>query len=137
MITTMSHKTILACLRPTLYAAVSKALNQRIGFPSRPLSLANRPNCASLPPGITNVLKTIALPGHAPNLHAKHWYSKHDKTRKVKRHTVFGVLALGPWQPKLHTYIICVPIQVLNDNLIAGLHTLLQDLMFNFKLKQN
>jgi len=67
-ITEKSHKDILACLYLRLCAEVSKALNQRIGFPSIPLRLANRPNLASLPQETTHVLKTIALPGHAPNL---------------------------------------------------------------------
>ena len=45
------------------------------------------------------------------------------------RHKIFGVLVLGPWQPKVHAYIICVRVQEINDRLIAGLHMLLEDLV--------
>lgn len=82
-ITDKSHKIILACLCLRLCAAVSKALNQRIGFPSIPLRLANLPNIASLRQesrNHTNYEQWLCLHGHPPKLDLR--CEKHDRYNK-------------------------------------------------------
>ena len=43
------------------------------------------------------------------------------------------MLVLGPRQPQVHAYIICVRVQEIADRLITGLHMLLEDLAFDLK----